>query len=174
MEAKLRTRAHIRWMIRRDMPEVCSIENVSNEYPWCEEDFLRCMRQRNCISMVAERSLVPNTYEGVLGFMMYELHKYKLHILNFAVHADHRRCGIGIQMVEKLMNKLSPHRRSRITLELRETNLDAQFFFRAAGFRATSVAREWFPDSGEDAYLMEYRLPMPADEFAEVENRIGA
>ena len=45
---------HIRWMIRRDMPEVLQIERTSFEYPWSEEDFIRCLRQRNCIGMVAE------------------------------------------------------------------------------------------------------------------------
>ena len=43
------TRVHIRWMIRRDMPEVLAIEHASFEYPWCEEEFLRVLRQRNCI-----------------------------------------------------------------------------------------------------------------------------
>ncbi|MEK6238743.1 MAG: ribosomal-protein-alanine N-acetyltransferase RimI, partial [Planctomycetales bacterium] len=47
-------RVHIRWMIRRDMPEVLAIENSSFEFPWSEEDFLRSLQQRNCIGMVAE------------------------------------------------------------------------------------------------------------------------
>jgi len=45
---------HIRWMIRRDMPEVLEIEDRSFEFSWSEEDFIRCLRQRNCIGMVAE------------------------------------------------------------------------------------------------------------------------
>ena len=45
---------HIRWMIRRDMSEVLEIEKSSFEFPWSEEDFIRCLRQRNCIGMVAE------------------------------------------------------------------------------------------------------------------------
>ena len=45
---------HIRWMIRRDMPEVLGIENSSFEFSWSEDDFIRCLRQRNCIGMVAE------------------------------------------------------------------------------------------------------------------------
>src|SRR5690348_2779098 len=44
---------HIRWMIRRDMPEVMRTERASFEYSWTEDDFLRCLRQRNCIGMVA-------------------------------------------------------------------------------------------------------------------------
>ena len=58
---------HIRWMIRRDMPEVLEIEQSSFEFPWTEEDFIRCLRQRNCIGMVAEYD------EKVVGFMIYEL-----------------------------------------------------------------------------------------------------
>ena len=45
---------HVRWMIRRDMPEVLGIEQQAFEFPWSDEDFTRCLRQRNCIGMVAE------------------------------------------------------------------------------------------------------------------------
>src|SRR4029077_3038708 len=86
------------------------------------------------------------------------LHKSKLHILNFAVSPACRRSQVGAQMVAKLISKLSSHRRTRITLEVRETNLGAQLFFRAQGFRAVRVLRAYYEDSGEDAFLMEYRL----------------
>lgn len=42
----------IRWLIRRDMPEVMEIEKRSYEFPWTEEEFLTCLRQRNCIGTV--------------------------------------------------------------------------------------------------------------------------
>ncbi len=143
-------RVHIRWMIRRDMAEVLDIERAAFEFPWFEEEFIRCLRQRNCIGMVAEHA------ERVVGFMIYELHKSRLHILNFAVASDVRRRGIGRQMIDKLISKLSSQRRTRITLEVRETNLAAQVFFRAAGFRATSVLHDFYDDSPEDAYLMQF------------------
>jgi ribosomal-protein-alanine N-acetyltransferase len=149
---KEQVRVHIRWMIRRDMPEVLQTEQESFEFAWTEEDFLRCLRQRNCIGMVAEQG------EKVVGFMIYELHKSKLHILNFAVHGTCRRSGVGGQMVSKLISKLSSHRRTRITLEVRETNLAAQLFFRTQGFRALRVLRSYYEDSGEDAFLMQYNL----------------
>ena len=107
VDHKSQLRVHIRWMIRRDMPEVLDIERASFEFPWFEEDFIRCLRQRNCIGMVAEHG------ERVVGFMIYELHKTRLHILNFAVAADLRRRGVGRQMVEKLVGKLSSQRRTR-------------------------------------------------------------
>src|SRR5437870_8917262 len=37
-----------------------------------------------------------------------------------------RRLAVGAQMVAKLISKLSSHRRTRITLEVRESNLHAQ------------------------------------------------
>src|SRR5690348_13487885 len=144
-------RVHLRWMIRRDMPEVLEIENDSFEFPWQEDDFIRCLRQRNCIGMVAEHD------DKVVGFMIYELHKSRLHILNFAVSASCRRRGVGSQMIAKLVAKLSNQRRTRILLEVRETNLDAQLFFRNEGFRAVSVLRDFYEDTTEDAYLMQFR-----------------
>jgi [ribosomal protein S18]-alanine N-acetyltransferase len=165
---KAQVRVHIRWMIRRDMPEVLQAEQASFDFAWTEEDFLRCLRQRNCIGMVAEQG------EKVVGFMIYELHKTKLHILNFAVQPTCRRVGVGAQMVAKLISKLSSHRRTRITLEVRETNLVAQLFFRSQDFRAVRVLRGYYEDSGEDAFLMQYQLPGETAEGAEESvNRIA-
>jgi [ribosomal protein S18]-alanine N-acetyltransferase len=150
VDQRSKLRVHIRWMIRRDMPEVLDIERESFEFPWFEEDFIRCLRQRNCIGMVAEHA------EHVVGFMIYELHKTRLHILNFAVGAGVRHRSVGTQMIEKLVGKLSSQRRTEITLEVRETNLGAQLFFRQANFRATNVLRDFYDDSPEDAYVMQY------------------
>ena len=142
---------HIRWMIRRDLPEVLQVEKESFEFPWSEDDFLRCLRQRNCIGMVAGHE------DRIVGYMIYELHRSRLHILNFAVSPQVRRHKVGEQMVRKLVGKLSPQRRTRVQLEVRETNLSAQLFFRSQGFRAVSVMRNFYEDSPEDAYLMQYR-----------------
>ncbi len=158
---------HIRWMIRRDMPEVLDIETASFEYPWLEEDFIRCLRQRNCIGMVAEYD------DRVVGFMIYELHKDQLHVLNFSVRPDVRRRNVGEQMVAKLVGKLSQQRRNRIVLEIRETNLAAQMFFKNLGFRAVSVLRDYYDDTVEDAYVMHYRFNSVEAEPVEPLNRIG-
>ena len=157
---------HIRWMIRRDMPAVLEIESQGFEFPWSEDEFIRCLRQRNCIGMVAEQD------DQVVGFMIYELHKNRLHILNFAVAAEARRSGVGKAMCEKLISKLSHDRRNRIMLEVRETNLDAQLFFRNLGFRAISVLRDFYDDSTEDAYLMQLRYHPSQEELTSPNNRI--
>ena len=163
---KQQLNVHIRWMIRRDMPEVRAIEASSFEFPWSEEDFIRCLRQRNCIGMVCEYD------EQVVGFMIYELHKTRLHIINLAVRSDCQRRGVGSQMTDKLISKLSRQRRDKILLEVRETNLSAQLFFKEAGFRAVSVLRDFYDDSIEDAYVMQYRFRQPATVAYAPVNRI--
>ena len=165
-DPKISLHTHIRWMIRRDMSEVLDTENTAFEFPWSEEDFIRCLRQRNCIGMVAEHD------EQVVGFMIYELHKTRLHILNFAVAEDFRRRGVGTQMAAKLIGKLSPGRRTRIVLEVRETNLAAQLFFRDAGFRAVSVLRDYYDDTPEDAYVMQFRYRAADADLSVPVNRI--
>jgi ribosomal-protein-alanine N-acetyltransferase len=145
-------KVQIRWLIRRDMAEVLEIERSCFEFAWNEEDFLCCLRQRNCIGMVAEHN------HEILGFMIYELHKSRLRILNFAVAPHAQRQSVGSQMVRRLIDKLSQQRRKEILLEVRETNLFAQLFFKNQGFRAVHVLRKHYDDTTEDAYVMQYRL----------------
>jgi ribosomal-protein-alanine N-acetyltransferase len=102
--------------------------------------------------------MVAEVDHEIVGFMIYELHKSKLHILNFAVADSARRQGIGTQMVNKLVDKLSQQRRKEIVLEVRETNISAQLFFKSQSFRAVCVLRTHYDDTAEDAYIMRYHL----------------
>lgn len=146
---------HIRWTIRRDMPEVMRIENECfPQFPWSEEDWHCVLCDRNCIGMVAE------VEECVVGVMVYELQPKSLRILNFAVRPDCQRRGIGTVLVNKLKSKLSNERRKRITLHVRESNIVGQKFFGSQGFRALGIVRDLYEDTAEDAYLFQYRLPV--------------
>lgn len=133
------------------MPEVLAIEEARFEFPWAEEDFIRCLRQRNAIGMVAER------HEKIVGFMVYELHRDKLHILNLAV--GQKSIGTGRALIDKLKDKLNSARRNRIECEVRESNIDAQCWLRSLGFKAISVFRDFYEEhTTEDAYYFQYKL----------------
>ena len=49
--------------------------------------------------------------------------------------------------------------RTRISLQVRESNLPAQVYFRALDFRAVEVVREAYEDTGEDGYVLQFVLP---------------
>jgi ribosomal-protein-alanine N-acetyltransferase len=143
---------HVRWLIRRDMPEVLDIESTSFEFPWSQEDFIACLQQRNCIGMVAE-------LDGeVVGYIIYEMGRSEFHVLNLAVRPDVRRRGVGQQLIQKIVGKLRSGQRTEVRLEVRETNLAAQLFFRRLGFQAVTVLKDFYEDTVEDAYSMLYQL----------------
>lgn len=142
-----RADVHIRWMIRRDMPEVQAIENASFDSPWSGYEFIRSLRNRNCICMVAE------TGEKIVGYMIYELHRNRLEILNLAVHGEHRRSGVGSSMIAKLYGKLSTQRRTRIDAAVCERNEVAHYWLKACGFTAVEILRDYYEEITADAYL---------------------
>lgn len=83
--------------------------------------------------------------------------KSLLHLLNLAVHPNLRRAGIGRALIDKLIGKLATTPRTSVVVEVRETNIDAQLFFREFRFKAISVLQEHYFDTDEAAYVMEYR-----------------
>ena len=143
----------IRWMIRADYPAVLEVEHGSFEYPWSLADLVRHLQRRNCVGLVAEHE------EQVVGFVIYDLHKDRIHVQNFAVAPAYRRRGIGRRMIDRLVGKLSRQHRKLIVMETRERNLCAQLFFRAQRFRWTDTILDHY-DNGETAYR--FGLPFGA------------
>ncbi len=147
---KSRIEVDITWMVRSDFEEVMAIENLSFPPPWTIDELLSCLRQTNVRGMTAKHT------GCVVGFMVYELLKGTLHVLNFAVHPGFQRRGVGSQMTDKLAVKLSQQRLEKCVLEVRETNLAAQLFFSKQGYLAGDVLRGHYEDSDEDAYQFTY------------------
>lgn len=157
-------RYHIRWMVRSDLYRVLGTEKMCFSHPWREEDFLHSLRRRDCIGMVAECE------ETIRGYMFYEIHKYRLNVINFAVHPLFQRQNVGSEMVAKLVSKLG-EQRNCIMMDVRETNVAAQLFFKHHGFKVIRVMRNYYDDCDEDAYLMQRRY-VPEVEAVEPINRL--
>ncbi len=151
----LTTKAHLRWMIRRDLDAVVAIEDASFEYAWTAEDFADALRQSNVIGVIAEFG------DEVVGYVVYELHKDELRILNLAVAPNRRRLGVGTQLVQRMIAKLHEARRDRLALRVRERNLPAQMFLRSLGFIAEEVISGYYEDNDEDAYQFSWSVYNP-------------
>jgi len=142
---------HIRWLIKRDIPEVLEIEEKSFPYAWTEDDLLSCLRPYHTIGLVAEY------HEKVAGFIIYKLCKTSLRLVNLAVHPQYRRLGIGTLLVSKTLDKLSGHGRNRLIVDIDERNLGGQLFLAEQGFLATKTFPGRCPN-GDDAYRMEFSV----------------
>ena len=152
MMPKTRTDIQMRWTIRSDMPKVLEIERLSFPNPYTEQEFIQLLKQRDFIGQVAE---IDKT---VVGFVIYQLAKGVLRIVDIAVHSDYRHQGIGTQIIDKMKSKLQIGRRSLMTADVRETNLAAQLFFRSQGLKALAILENTYTDTDEDAYVMAYNL----------------
>ena len=153
--ARPRERFDLCWMITRHLPEVMAIERASFDWPWTLEELERCLRQRNVIGVVA-----LDAGGEVVGYCLYEMHHAHFHVFNIATRPASRRLGVGRALIDRLRAKIANGNRKRIMVEVREGNLPAQQFFRAMGFRATSVLRDFYEDSDEDAYLFSLSRPL--------------
>lgn len=136
---------HVRWMIRRDMTDILMMEQ-GQRMSWSEEQFLSCLRQRNCIGMVAEVNDV------VVGYMIYELFPKKLEVLK-VVGGDRT---VLDRMLAKLASKLSSHRRILVGLNVDEHDLDMHLALKRNGYDAIRVIK----NSDGDSYRFVYRLPV--------------
>jgi ribosomal protein S18 acetylase RimI-like enzyme len=135
----------VRWTIRRDLPEILKIESLTSN-PWKENDFLSFLRKDASIGLVADCN------EKIIGHLMYSLYKDHYRISRIAVLEKHK--GIGTRLVGKLIAKLTPmSKRTRIVIEVPETNMEMLYFFRYMKFLATEVIRGI---DDEDMIEMEY------------------
>lgn len=70
------------------------------------------------------------------------------HIVSIAVHPAYRRRGIGIELVEVVLNRTS----GKASVEVRASNEVAKKFYRHLGFSIQTIIHDYYGD--EDAVVM--------------------
>jgi len=137
----------IRWIVKSDTPRVLDIEWLSFEDPWTESQLRETLKGRNTIGIVSVDEEIR-----VAGYAIYEVCDARIDIMNIAVHPMKRREGHGRSLLECIERKLGyPNKQFIATALVRETNLDAQRFFRSCEWKAENVLRDGYA-VGEDAY----------------------
>lgn len=152
-EEALGLKVQTSFLTRCDFPDVLDVEKSAFLQPWTEDELLIALRGRNRIGMIA------HTDWRMTGFMIYQLQKQRLDLINFAVHADLQRHGVGTAMMKRLKQKLTDQRRTHIATLVRESNIRAFRFFSQHEFCTTQILRGHFQDTGEDAWELTYALP---------------
>ena len=143
---------HIRWAIRRDMSEI--LEVLENSMT--EDEIVQWLRQRNCIGMVltvsdkrlGEYELDEEPLERVVGFVIYQLFKHKLELIQLRIHPDFRGRGFGTELLDKIKSKLSIQRRRVIQYWVGLERTQMLSWLKGQGFTTTGLCREdWVPMS---------------------------
>jgi ribosomal-protein-alanine N-acetyltransferase len=147
------TKPGIRWMIRKDMPDVLRIEAACFGHSgWTEGDFVEQLRQRNTTSYVVLDG------QRVVGYILLHLRHDHISLLNFAVDPAYRRRGYGRALIEKLKSKINAnsHSRGRFVTYIPEENLPAQLFLRACGIGCFGLRS--YTVQGHDEKFTDYKF----------------
>ena len=135
-------------MNRSDLPEVMTIERHAYAYPWSERFFLQELTAQ------CARAIVAQVGGRITGYVLFWLLPDEVDIHNIAVHRDFRRRGIGRQLLWKAIDAAQQKISTRVTLEVRKSNLGAQKLYESQGFIVTGMRRGYYSDDGEDAITM--------------------
>jgi ribosomal-protein-alanine N-acetyltransferase len=99
----------------------------------------------------------PDGKEGqILGYIVYSTDG---HIISIAVHPNHRRRGIGTELLNRAMN--TPNL-ERVWAEVRKSNQGAQAFYLHKGFQISGVVMNYY--GNEDALIVQWTPSSPVSE----------
>ena len=128
---------YVRWLIRRDMPEVLAIENDLSD-SLTEKEIIEHIRCRDKIGMVVE-------FDGaVAGYVIYELLRERLWIIRLAISSEYAGKGCGSALIQKLISKLHVNRRHSLCVQVDDTNYELIGFLKSQGFSITSMEDKSF------------------------------
>jgi ribosomal-protein-alanine N-acetyltransferase len=102
--------------------------------------------------------LIARRERKIAGFAIMHFGDEVAHLNLLAVSAEHRRQGLGRQLIEWLSGSAVVAGVFRINLELRETNGDARAFYQSLGFQSLDVVQGYY-QGREPALRMSRRLP---------------
>jgi ribosomal-protein-alanine N-acetyltransferase len=164
-------------MALEDVPAVLDIERASFSTPWPPEAFQQELRHNRLA-----RYVVARQGGAVVGYAGVWLMVDEAHITTFAVHPHSRRQGVGRRLLLAVIALSDDLGATRMTLEVRVSNLAAQALYGAHGFAIAGRRERYYTDDGEDAYVMTtppiasaaMRAPLDAARRAEAEDAAEA
>jgi len=150
----------------QDLDSVMEIEHGSFKAPWSRQVFAEELdRDWAYVDIATTRR--PDGRPLVVGFCNYWLVRDEVHILNVAVHPDHRRQGHARHLMRHLVDFARRHRCRVLTLEARRSNVGAIALYGEFGFKAVGIRPKYYVEDREDAVVMLLELPEPPGGYAE-------
>jgi [ribosomal protein S18]-alanine N-acetyltransferase len=134
-----------------DLKEVMEIEKASFRFPWKRAFFLYDMNRHHAFCLVAKEN------KRLVGYLIAWKIEDQFHLANIAVHPLQRKKGIGSELLKTILEIGTELKCKNIFLEVRESNISAQNFYRKFGFVHTLTQKQYYHD-GEDALILEKEI----------------
>ena len=132
-----------------DLDDVMEIEQASFTLPWSRRMFERELANRK-----HSHFLIARNGADILGYIGFWMVLEEAHIVTIAVRSDFRRKGIGTILMAVALDMAARLGAIKATLEVRITNLHAQELYGKFGFITVAIRKNFYSDTGEDAYVM--------------------
>ena len=145
----------LRDMRREDLPAVLEIERRSFAQPWSRGFFEKELSTPFARLVVAVDEDGPRP--TIVGYTCRWRVTDEVHLLNVAIHPEHRGLGHGRTVVEAVVAEARGARARVVFLEVRAGNVVARRLYRLLGFRDLGIRRGYY-GPGQDAIVMELRL----------------
>ena len=95
---------------------------------------------------------------GILGFLVARRIAHEWELENIVVAPEARRTGIGRQLLAGLLTRARETGSESVSLEVRESNLDARSFYEKNGFRRAGRRPMYYNSPQENAILYQLGL----------------
>jgi ribosomal-protein-alanine N-acetyltransferase len=135
-----------------DLPDLLAIESASFAQPWSKASFLSELRKAPPSLYVVRSEPSP----CILGYICFWPVADEFQMLNFAVHPDYRRQGLGRHLLTFLLILAEEKRISTVLLEVRPSNQAALALYQSLGFKVLYRRPGYYEPEGEDALVMEW------------------
>lgn len=143
-------------LIRRarlaDVSSIWAIEKVSFPTPWSRWTFLAELGQGKSHSLVAGPA-PPDPWQ-TWGYLVFWVVLDEMHILNLAVHPQHRRRGIARRLLAEGTALAQTLGAKVAWLEVRPSNHAALALYKSFGFKEMGRRPGYYDDTQEDALLL--------------------
>jgi ribosomal-protein-alanine N-acetyltransferase len=139
-------------MTTADMDEIMAIERSAYRFPWSQRFFLQELQ------VPCARSILAEIDGCIAGYVLFWLLPGYIDIHNVAVHVNFRRRGIARLLLRQVLIQAKAQSITRVTLEVRKSNLAAKKLYESIGFLMTGIRQGYYSDNGEDALTMSLKL----------------
>jgi len=143
----------IQEMTENDIDTVLELDLKCFSAPWNREIYEKEVTENDFAHY-----FIIKTDEKVIGYVGLWIVLEDAQVTNIAIAPEYRGYGIGEQLFGFALQYLLKQGAKQLSLEVRKSNEIAQNLYKKFGLKKGGVRKNYYPDNGEDAFVMWVKL----------------